>query len=83
MIPDPTDEIRAIRNRLAATCNYDLDRIVEEARQHQRDSGQRLRHIEPGRRCGRGDEPTDAAERGFCRVRVETGRDVASIGKMG
>jgi hypothetical protein len=39
MIPDPTDEIRAIRNRLAAKCNYDLDRIVEETRQHQRDSG--------------------------------------------
>jgi hypothetical protein len=39
MIPDPTDEIRAIRNRLASKCNYDLDRIVEETRQHQRDSG--------------------------------------------
>ena len=39
MIPDTTDEIRAIRNRLAANCNYDLDRIVEETRQHQRESG--------------------------------------------
>ncbi len=39
MIPDPTEDIRAIRNRLAAKCNYDLDRIVEETRQHQRDSG--------------------------------------------
>jgi hypothetical protein len=39
MIPDPTDEIRAIRNRLAAECDYDLDRIVEETRQHQRNSG--------------------------------------------
>jgi hypothetical protein len=39
MIPDPTDEIRAIRDRLAAQCGYDLDRIVQETRQHQRDSG--------------------------------------------
>jgi hypothetical protein len=39
MIPDPTDDIRAIRDRLAAKCNYDLDRIVEETRQHQRASG--------------------------------------------
>jgi hypothetical protein len=39
MIPDPTDEIRAIRDRLAANCDYDLDRIVEETRQHQRESG--------------------------------------------
>ncbi len=39
MIPDPTDEIRAIRDRLAARCNFDLDCIVEEARRHQRDSG--------------------------------------------
>jgi hypothetical protein len=39
MIPDPTDEIRAIRNRLAAQCDFDLDRIVEETRQHQKESG--------------------------------------------
>jgi hypothetical protein len=39
MVPDPTDEMRAIRDRLAAKCNYDLNRIVEETRQHQRDSG--------------------------------------------
>jgi hypothetical protein len=45
MIPDPTDEIRAIRNRLAAKCNYDLDRIVEETRQHQRDSGRTYRSL--------------------------------------
>ena len=39
MIPDPTDEIRAIRDRLAAACDYDVERIVEEARQHQAESG--------------------------------------------
>ena len=47
MIPDPTDEIRAIRNRLAAKCNYDLDRIVEETRQHQRDSGRTYGTLNP------------------------------------
>jgi hypothetical protein len=66
MIPDPTDEIRAIRNRLAAKCNYDLDRIVEETRQHQRDSGRTYCSLGPGptvgettnqRRDGSGDRP--------------------------
>jgi hypothetical protein len=47
MIPDPTDEIRAIRNRLAARCNYDLDRIVEETRQHQRESGRTYSSLGP------------------------------------
>lgn len=48
MIPDPTDEIRSIRNRLAAKCNYDLDRIVEETRQHQRDSGRTYGSLDQG-----------------------------------
>jgi hypothetical protein len=39
MIPNPTDEIRAIRNRLAAACDFYLDRIVEETRKRQRESG--------------------------------------------
>ena len=39
MIPDPTDEIRSIRDRLAAANNYDVDLIVEEARRHQAESG--------------------------------------------
>ena len=39
MIPDPTDEIRAIRDRLAARSNYDVEQIVEEARRHQTESG--------------------------------------------
>ena len=50
MIPDPTDEIRAIRDRLAANCDYDLDRIVEETRQHQRESGRNY--------CSPGPDPT-------------------------
>ncbi|MGO8745282.1 MAG: hypothetical protein ACLQNE_04770 [Thermoguttaceae bacterium] len=39
MIPDPTDEIRSIRDRLAAACNYDVDRIVEETQRHHAESG--------------------------------------------
>ena len=39
MIPDPTDEIRAIRNRLSPACNFDLAKIFEETRRHQAESG--------------------------------------------
>jgi hypothetical protein len=39
MIPGPTDEIRAIRDRLSAACDYDVDRIVDETRRHQAESG--------------------------------------------
>jgi hypothetical protein len=36
---DPTEEIKAIRDRLAAECDYDVDRILEQTRRHQRESG--------------------------------------------
>ena len=39
MIPDPTDEIRAIKHKLAAECGNDIQRIVEDARRRQRKSG--------------------------------------------
>ena len=39
MIPDPTDEIRAIKRKLAAECGNDIRRIVEAARRRQRQSG--------------------------------------------
>ena len=39
MIPDPTDEIRAIRQKLAAEFGNDLHRIAEETRRRQRESG--------------------------------------------
>ena len=39
MIPDPTDEIRAIKHKLAAECGNDIQRIVEDARRRQRESG--------------------------------------------
>lgn len=39
MMPDPTDEIRQIKHRLAAEYGNDLHRIVEETRRRQRESG--------------------------------------------
>jgi hypothetical protein len=47
MIPDPTDEIRAIRDRLAAASNFDVDLIVEEARRHQAESGRPAINLPP------------------------------------
>ena len=38
-IPDPTDEIRAIRQALAAKFDNDLHRIAEDIRRQQRESG--------------------------------------------
>lgn len=37
--PDPTDEIRAIKRKLAAECDFDIHRIAEQERRHQRESG--------------------------------------------
>jgi len=39
MIPDPTEEIKAIRHRLGAELDYDLDRIVDDTRRGQEESG--------------------------------------------
>lgn len=39
MIPTPTEEIRAIRNELAAKFDHDIHRIAEETRRRQRHSG--------------------------------------------
>jgi len=41
MIPNPTDEIRAIRHKLATACGNDIHRIVEDARRRQRESGRK------------------------------------------
>ena len=49
MIPDPTDEIRSIRDRLAAACDYDVDQIVDEARRHQAESGRAPISLPPGK----------------------------------
>ncbi|HEV7279830.1 MAG TPA: hypothetical protein VGN57_06410 [Pirellulaceae bacterium] len=39
MVPDPNDEIRAIRDKLSAACEYDIDRIFEETVRQQTLSG--------------------------------------------
>lgn len=39
MIPNPTDEIRAIKRKLATACDNDIHRIAEDARRHQHESG--------------------------------------------
>jgi hypothetical protein len=49
MIPDPTNEIRTIRDRLSAACGYDVDKIVDETRRHQAKSGRTYTDLSPGR----------------------------------
>lgn len=39
MILDPTEEIKAIRHRLGAEMDFDVDRIVADAQRRQRESG--------------------------------------------
>ena len=39
MIPDPTDEIRAIKRRLSEKFDNDIHRIAEDARRRQLESG--------------------------------------------
>ena len=38
-IPDPTAEIKAIRHRLGAAFDYDLDRIFADIQRRQAESG--------------------------------------------
>jgi hypothetical protein len=45
--PDPTDEIRAIKRKLAAECDFDIHRIAEQARRHQRESGRKSVTLPP------------------------------------
>jgi predicted lipid-binding transport protein (Tim44 family) len=39
MIPDPTEEIKAIRHLLGAEMDFDLERIIADTRQRQKESG--------------------------------------------
>ena len=39
MIPDPTEEIKAIRHRLGAEFDYDLERIFADIQRRQSESG--------------------------------------------
>jgi len=38
-VPDPTAEIKAIRHRLGAEMDFDLNRIVEDIKRRQKESG--------------------------------------------
>ena len=38
-IPDPTEEMKAIRHRLGAEFDYDLDRIFADIQRRQAESG--------------------------------------------
>jgi hypothetical protein len=50
MIPDPNDEILAIKRRLAAQFDNDVHRIAADVRKRQGDSGHEVISLEP-RRC--------------------------------
>ena len=55
MIPDPTDEIRAIKRKLSDACDNDIRRIVEESRRHQRESGRKSVSLATPIQSSRGD----------------------------
>ena len=57
MIPDPTDEIREIRRKLAVEFGNDLHRIAEDIRRQQRESGRT--YITLPRRTPRSDRTTN------------------------
>ena len=50
MIPDPNDEILAIKRRLAARFGNDLHRIAEDIRRRQNEGGREVVSLPP-RRC--------------------------------
>jgi hypothetical protein len=50
MIPDPNDEILAIKRRLAARFENDLHRIAEDIRSRQHENGREVVSLPP-RRC--------------------------------
>lgn len=48
-IPDPTAEIKAIRHRLGAAFDYDLDRIFADIQRRQSESGRTYITMPPRR----------------------------------
>lgn len=46
-IPDPTEEIKAVRHRLGAAFDYDLDRIVADIQHRQTESGRKYVTMPP------------------------------------
>ncbi len=61
MIPNPTDEIKAIRHRLGAEMGFDLHRIIEDARRRQLESGRQYIRL-PKRTPGLTKRSTGAAD---------------------
>ncbi|REJ71642.1 MAG: hypothetical protein DWQ34_27460 [Planctomycetota bacterium] len=66
--PDPTDEIRAIKGKLAAECDYDIHRIAEQARRHQRESGRKSvtlppRPVQAGNTTNQSTRPSETGDR--------------------
>ena len=47
MIPDPTEEIKAIRHRLGAQFDFDIDRIVADIQRRQAESGRKYITLPP------------------------------------
>jgi len=47
VIPDPTEEIKAIRHRMGAGFNFDLDKIVEDIKHRQEKSGRKYVLLPP------------------------------------
>jgi hypothetical protein len=62
-IPDPTEEMKAIRHRLGAEFDYDLDRIFADIQRRQAESGRtyvtrlarKIANNKPMQRSGGGD----------------------------
>ena len=63
MIPDPNEEILAIKRRLAARFDNDVRRIAEDTRQRQRESGRRIISLPPRRYKSTDTTNNDAIER--------------------
>jgi hypothetical protein len=63
MIPDPTDDIRAIKRKLSDACNNDIRRIVEETRRHQRESGRKSVSVVTPIQCSRSDSTNNPLQR--------------------
>ena len=68
MIPDPNDEILAIKRCLAARFDNNLHRIAEETRRRQRESGRKEVSLPP-RRC----TSADTANKGLQPSRNKSG----------
>lgn len=62
MIPDPNEEILAIKRRLAARFNNDVHRIAADVRKNQVQAGREVISLPP-RRCSVADTTNNAMQR--------------------